>query len=457
MSEVTTMNSSDAGKTYLRGKLLHFLHNPNLSSAKDKSFQYFEDGVLVINQGKIEAVGSWQDLSNVITNKNEITWYQHGLIIPGFIDTHIHYHQLDMIAANSGGQLFDWLNQYTFPFESKFADKDYALDVAQFFLEELIRNGTTTAMVFATRYSQSINALFTSAQQKQMRLISGLVIDDQNLPPHLLDDPNHLIQETKNLIAAWQQKPGMRFDYAISFRFAPTTTENLLAKLSELKATVPNLYLQTHIAETKEEVTWAKQLFNTKNYLAIYDKYHLLSNKTVLAHGIYLNEAELARLAKTQTTIAFCPTSNLFLGSGLFNYALAEKYKVPIGLGTDVGAGTSFSMLQTLNEAYKVLQLQGQTLSAWQGFYLATLGGAQALALDDKLGNFLPGKEADFTVLNIEGATPLLRRRLTFAKTLEDKLFVLMTLGDDRSIMATYINGKIAYDGVRVKPDSLAC
>ncbi|MBX9704143.1 MAG: amidohydrolase family protein, partial [Silvanigrellaceae bacterium] len=207
----------------------------------------------------------------------------------------------------------------------------------------------------------------------------------------------------------------------------------------------PEAYIYTHISENKQETKWANELFQSKSYLDIYDRYHLLGDKTLLAHGVFLTAPELKKMAKTHTAVAFCPTSNLFLGSGLFNLREAEKAGVTVGLGTDVGAGTSYSLLQTLNEAYKVLGLQDQTLTAWEGFYLATLGGARAMNLEDKLGNFQPGKEADFVVLDLKGATPLLKRRLAVATSLEDKLFVLMTLGDDRSVLATYVDGKKVY------------
>ncbi|MBV9575166.1 MAG: amidohydrolase family protein [Gammaproteobacteria bacterium] len=233
--------------------------------------------------------------------------------------------------------------------------------------------------------------------------------------------------------------------YAITFRFAPTTTDKLFRKIEELKRKYPDTYIYTHISESKQETKWSNNLYKTKHYLDIYDRYHLLSDKTLLAHGVYLTDAEEKRMHITHTSVAFCPTSNLFLGSGLFNLAKAEKNGVTVGLGTDVGAGTSFSMLQTMNDAYKVLQLQSQNLSPLKAFYLATLGGAKALNLSNKLGNFTKNKEADFIVLNLSGATPLLKRRLAYANTLSDKLFVLMTLGDDRSIMATYVDGSLAY------------
>lgn len=314
-----------------------------------------------------------------------------------------------------------------------------------FFLDELIRNGTTSAMVFTTIYPSAVDSLFNAAKSKQMRIIAGQVMGDKNLPDYLIQSPEKAAAETTQLIHKWHNKPGTSLLYAITFRFAPTTSPELFTKIKELKDEYPDTYIHTHISENQQEITWSNELFGTKNYLDIYDRYHLLGRKTLLAHGVYLTDEEEIRLHATNTSISFCPSSNLFLGSGLFKLNNAEKNDVTVGLGTDIGAGTSFSMLQTLNNAYKVLQLQGQNLTPFKGFYLATLGGAKALALDDKLGNFKPGKEADFVVLNLEGGTPLLKRRLSYATTLSDKLFVLMTLGDDRSIMATYINGRLVY------------
>lgn len=431
-----------ANDLYVRGHILHFLADPDQSSS---SYQYFSDGLLVIKDGKVASVGNFNQLKQTIPNNAKVISYPNGLILPGFIDTHIHYPQLDMIAANSGGHLLQWLNSYTFPFEKKFSDPKYAKDVADFFFNELIRNGTTTAMIFTTIYPQAVDILFATARNKQMRIITGEVMGDRNLPSYLIQEPEKAVAETSQLIDKWHEAKNSRLLYAITFRFAPTTSPALFQKIEELKQKYPDTYIHTHIAENQEETKWSNQLFGTKHYLDIYDRYNLLGKKTILAHGVYLSDEEEKRMQATETSVAFCPTSNLFLGSGLFNLARAEKNGLTVGLGTDIGAGTSFSMLKTMGDAYKVLQLQSQNLSPWEAFYLATLGGAKALALDDKLGNFLPGKEADFTVLNLKGATPLLERRLSYASTLPDKLFVLMTLGDDRSIMATYVNARLAY------------
>lgn len=428
---------------YIRGSILHFLSDPDL--AFSNSYQYFADGLLIIKDGKIDQVGNWDEMSSKLPSDAKVNYYTHGLIMPGFIDTHTHSPQLDMIAANSGGQLLQWLDQYTFPFEKKFQNQQYAREVANFFLDELLRNGTTTAMIFTTIYPYAVDSLFMAAQQRDMRIIAGLVMGDRNLPSYLIQSPEVAYQESEALIKKWAYKPGSRALYAITFRFAPTTSPQLFQKIEKLKHQYPELYIHTHISENQQELKWSNQLFGTENYLDIYDRYNLLSDKTILAHGVYLSDTEEKRMHEMHTSIAFCPTSNLFLGSGLFNLMRAEKNGVTVGLGTDVGAGTSFSLLQTMNDAYKILQLQNQNLSPLEGFYLATLGGAKALHLEDKLGSFSKGKEADFIVLDLDGATKLLKRRLACTNCLADKLFVLMTLGDDRSVLATYVDGKLAY------------
>ncbi len=440
----TFFSIATAESLYVHSAILEFYQDPGQSTQAD-SYHYFPDGLLVVQDGHVKKAGNYSTLKSDLPPNAKIVNYPNGLIIPGFIDTHIHYPQVDMIAADNGGQLLDWLNQYTFPFEKKMKDKQYSEDTAHFFIDELLRNGTTTANVFAAVYPQSIDALFTAAEQKHMRIITGLDMADRNVPAYLIQKPEVAIAQSEELIQKWHEKLGTRLIYSIEFRFAITTTPAFFKQIEALKQRYPTVHVHTHISESKAEVTLTKQLFHVKNYLDVYQHYNLLGPNTLLAHGIWLTTPELQEMSKTKTPVSFCPTSNLFLGSGLFNLAKVTSNQVTVGLGTDVGAGTSFSLLQTLNEAFKVLQLQQQHLTGLRGFYLATLGGARALNLEDKLGNFAPGKEADFVVLNSEGATPLLKRRLLYANTLEEKLFVLMMLGDDRTVMATYVNGKLVY------------
>ena len=315
--------------------------------------------------------------------------------------------------------------------------------MAAFFCEELLRNGTTTAMVFATVHPVSVDKLFDAAQQRRMRLIAGKVLMDRNCPATLRDDAELAHQDTLALIERWHGRD--RLGYAITPRFAPTSTPRQMQLAGELFRSFPGLHLQSHVAENRDEVDWVAALYpQARSYLDVYERYGQLGPRAVFAHCIWLDETDRRRMAETGAAMSFCPTSNLFLGSGLFDYALAREAGARVGIGTDVGGGTSFSMLRTLAEAYKVLRLKGQDLGSLQAFYLATLGGARSLYLDDRIGNFAPGKEADFVVLD-PSATPLIARRLATAEALSERLFALMMLGDDRCIAATHVLGRCVW------------
>jgi guanine deaminase len=425
-------------RTAYRAALLHSLADP-AEVGVAASYEYFADGLLVIEDGKIAAIGPAERLLAELPAEVEVVHYHDALITPGFIDTHVHFPQTGMVASY-GEQLLDWLNNYTFPCESQFADKAHADEVAQIFLTELLRNGTTTALVFASVHPESVEALFEAAERLDLRLIAGKVMMDRNAPDYLVDTAESSYAESKALIERWHGKG--RLHYAVTPRFAPTSSEEQLTLAGRLLGEYPGLYLQTHISENLQEVEWVKALFpERRNYLDVYDHYQLLGERSVFAHGVHLCDAECARLAETGSAIAFCPTSNLFLGSGLFDLAQAERHKVNVGLGTDVGGGTSFSLLQTLNEAYKVMQLQGEKLSPFKSLYLATLGGARALRLEERIGTLQPGSDADFVVLDYN-ATPLLSYRIKQSKTFEETLFVLMTLGDDRTVRETFAAGR---------------
>lgn len=430
-----------ADPTAYRGQIAHFITDP-AESSDQTGIEYLEDGLLIINDGKIVQLGAYDNLRSSLTPDTKIMDYSGHLIMPGFIDTHIHYPQQEMIAAY-GEQLLEWLNTYTFPTERKYSNYQYARQQARLFIKELLRNGTTTALTFATVHPESTNALFEEALSRDMRLIAGKVMMDRNAPDYLLDTAESSYQQTKDLIKKWHGRG--RLLYAITPRFAPTSTPAQLTLAGQLKSEFPTVYVHTHLSENLAEIAWARELFPERSgYLDIYDYYGLTGSRSIFAHSIHISNAEMTELATTQSVVSFCPTSNLFLGSGLFNLKAFRSQGIRIGLGTDIGAGTSFSMLSTLNESYKIAQLQKQKLSPWLGFYLATLGGARALSLDQYIGNFLPGKEADFVILNLK-ATPLMSMRYKNSKTLQDKLFMLMTLGDDRSVAATYIRGKLAY------------
>lgn len=424
-----------------RAAILHSIADP-AEVGIEASYEYFEDGLLVVEDGKITALGNATDLLTTLAADTDITFYSDALITPGFIDTHIHFPQTGMIGAY-GEQLLDWLNTYTFPCESQFADPTHADKVADIFLKELLRNGTTTALVFGSVHPQSVEALFEAAQRLDLRLIAGKVMMDRNAPDYLTDTPESSYADSKALIERWHGQG--RLHYAVTPRFAPTSTPEQLTLAGKLLSEYPDVYLHTHISENLQEIEWVKSLFpERKGYLDVYDHYQLLGERSVFAHGVHLCDEECARLAETGSAVAFCPTSNLFLGSGLFNLPMAEKHKLNVGLGTDVGAGTSFSLLNTLNEAYKVMQLQGIRLNPFKSLYLATLGGARALRLEDKIGTLKPGTDADFVVLDYN-ATPLMSYRIQQSKDIAETLFVLMTLGDDRTVEETYAAGNVVH------------
>jgi len=424
-----------------RAEILHFLNDPTEVAEAD-SYEYFQDGVLVVKEGRVEAVGPARDLLPKLPADLEVVHHRDSLIIPGFVDCHVHYPQTEMVAAY-GEQLLEWLETYTFPTEREFSDANKARNVSEIFLDELLRNGTTTALAIATVHPESVDAFFTAARTRRMRMICGKVLMDRNAPDYLTDTPESGYLESKELIERWHGKG--RLQYAVTPRFAPTCSDAQLAKAGELLTEYPDLYLHTHLAENVDEVKWVQELFpQCDGYLDVYAHFGLLGRRSIFAHCIHLSDAEFKRLHEYGSGIAFCPTSNLFLGSGLFNLAKAEAQGVKVGLGTDTGAGTSFSLLQTMNEAYKTQQLQRHKLSPLKSLYLATLGGARTLDLEDEIGNFLPGKEADFVVLDYR-ATPILDLRLERCAQLMDRLFVLAILGDDRAVKATYVLGQEVY------------
>ncbi|MGP2362501.1 guanine deaminase [Acinetobacter junii] len=428
--------------TVVRGRFLDIQNIVSHASEIAEQVRYIEDGVLITEQGKIRWFGPWDAAQDHLPTDVEIQHYPEHLIIPGMIDTHIHFPQTEMVGAY-GEQLLSWLNTYTFPTEIQFKDKAYAQEIAKFFVNELLKNGTTTALVFCTVHPESVDALFEAAEQHQMRLIAGKVMMDRHAPEALCDSAESAYVDSKTLIQKWHGQG--RALYAITPRFAPTSTPEQLERAGQLKAEFPDVYVHTHLSENKDEIAWVKDLFPHQNgYLDVYHHYGLTGQRSVFAHCVHLEDTEWKCMHDTNSAIAFCPTSNLFLGSGLFPLKKTWDQQVKVGLGTDIGAGTSFSLLQTVNEAYKVQQLQGDKLSAYESLYHATLGGAKALDLDDKLGNFTVGKEADFVVLDLK-ATALQLLRQSRAKSIEDSLFALFTMGDDRNIEATYIYGQKAY------------
>lgn len=422
-----------------RASILHFCADPAFD---DDAYRWHEDGLLVVADGCIQAAGDYALLQPDLPAGMVVTDYRGRLIVPGFIDTHLHYPQTDIIASPAPG-LLPWLERYTFPAERRFSDPLHAAEVAGFLIDELLRCGTTTAMVYCTVHPESVDAFFTESEKRNLRMVAGKVLMDRNCPEFLRDTAEGGVRDSEALIRKWHKRG--RQLYAITPRFAPTSSDVQLHLAGELARTYPDTFIQTHVAENTDEVAWVKQLFPAaRSYLDVYDRVGLLRPRTMVGHGIWLDAADRRCLAETGAAIAVCPTSNLFLGSGLFDFAAADAARVALSLATDVGGGTSFSMLQTMNEAFKVARMGGTTLSALRMFYLTTLGAARSMQLEGVIGNFVVGAEADFIVLDPQ-ATPLLARRTARTDSLEELLFALALLGDDRSIAATYAAGRLVH------------
>ena len=421
-----------------RASILHCLADPGEASL-ESAYEYFEDGLLIVEDGNIAEAGDAARLLADLSEDVLLTELPGKLIVPGFIDCHVHYPQLDIIASY-GEQLLDWLNRYAYPVEARFSDAEYAHDVANVFLDELLSNGTTTALVFGTVHAHSADAIFEAAEARDMRLIAGKVLMDCNCPAELMDDAVTGYNDSKALIERWHGRA--RLGYAITPRFALTSSEEQLRAAGKLAREYPDVWIHTHLAENTEEVQQiARQFPSSRSYLDVYDQFDLLRERAVFAHCLHMDEQDRNCMASKGGSAAFCPTSNLFLGSGLFDLAAMRNANIRCGLGTDVGGGTSLSLLKTASDAYKVLHLQDHALPPMQALYLATLGAAEALYLGDRIGNFLPGKEADFVVLD-PNATSLTARRIAAAESIEESFFALLTLADDRHIAATYIRGK---------------
>lgn len=425
----------------LRGRLLSFLDDPATAGA-EASHSYIEDGLLVVAGGRIARIGEAEALLAELPKGLPLDHYPDDLILPGFIDPHIHYPQTQVIASY-GTQLLDWLERYAFVEEQKFADPDHAARVAAFFLDELLRNGTTTAAVYCTVHAASVEAFFAESERRNTRMLAGKVLMDRGAPEGLLDTAQSGYDESAALIARWQGRG--RQHYAVTPRFAVTSSPAQLEAAGALLRAHPEVYLQTHLAENRREIETVKALFpEAKSYTEVYDRFGLLGPRSLFGHCLHLEPAERRRLSESGSVAVFCPTSNLFIGSGLFDLEAARDPRFPLrcALATDVGGGTSYSLLRTLGEAYKVQQLQGRNLSPLAAFYLATLGNARALGLEAAIGSLAPGRDADLVVLDA-GATPAMaHRRETIAGDLAEELFLLMTLGDDRAVRATYVAGE---------------
>jgi guanine deaminase len=417
-----------------RASILHF---SEATTEPEKNATFFKDGALVVNDGKIVAIGEFQTIKPVYNSWREID-YSGRLILPGLIDSHLHFPQTEMIAKY-GDQLLSWLENYTFPTEQKFSSFAYCKEMAKHFIAQLINNGTTSAFAFSTVHAHSVNALFSEASYYNMAFITGKVCMDRNCPDFLKDTPEVAQTQSIDLINKWHGNG--RNLYALTPRFAPTSSEEQLARLGELASDHPSVFVQTHLSENQDEIAWVKELFGHHNtYLDVYDQYNMVHSRSLFGHCLHLQESEWARLADAGATAVFCPTSNLFLGSGLFNIEKAQRHSVSIALATDVGAGTTFNMLRTYGEAYKIGQLQQRPLNALSGLYMMTQGPATAYGLSEQIGNLNPTTVADFIVLN-PYFNELAQRRVPAQNEVEDTLFALSFLGDERMIEATYIAG----------------
>jgi guanine deaminase len=432
-----------ARPTAIRGALLTFEGDP--FTAGDAAVRYERDAIVAMAKGRIVDCGAAAEVERRLPPGTPVTHYANALISAGFVDAHVHYAQLGVIGAG-GLPLLGWLERHTFPAESRYADAPYARDVAQRYVAESLRHGITTALVFCTVHPHSVDVLFESALALDLRTIAGKVLMDRHAPGDLLDTAQRGYDESKALIDRWTGRG--RLGYAITPRFAATSSPEQLEAAGALWRERPGTWLQSHVAENAAEVSWIRELFPERaGYLHVYEHHGLLGPRAIYAHGIHLDERDWRTLHDSGSAIAHCPTSNNFLGSGLFRMACARDAKRPVhvALGSDVGGGTHLSMLRTMQAACEVAQMAGGPLSPTRAWWLATAGGAAALRLEDSIGTVAPGREADLVVLDL-ASTPLVEFRMRSVQGLDEMLGVQMALGDDRAIRATYAAGRLVHD-----------
>ena len=426
----------------IRARLLTFLAEPQAPD-DHASYRYEEDGALLIEDGVIQAVGSYSEVSAKVGADIRVVDHRPHLVMPGFIDAHAHLPQMQVIGS-FGAELLDWLNTYTFPAETEFSNVAHAERIAACFLDELTRHGTTTVAAYCSVHPESAEALFAEAERRNMCIVAGKVMMDRNAPKAVTDTPQSSYDDTRALIARWHGRG--RLHYAITPRFAITSTPEQMEMARALAAEYPDLHIQTHLAENHAEIALSCDLYpDCADYTAIYEKYGLLGPRSLFGHCIHLSDREADALSDSGSVAVFCPTSNLFLGSGMFDYFRYRRRARPLrtAIATDTGGGTSFSMLRTMDEGYKVIASHGEKLSPLASFWQATRGNAEALSLAHRIGTLEPGMDADFVVLDAR-ATPAMRLRMERASTLSEELFVLQTLGDDRTVVETYVAGRAA-------------
>ena len=433
----------------LRGAAITLEADPFLAG-EAPCLRHETDALIIIDEGRIEAFGTFDSLRHALTGPDGAPipvrrTGRHELIAPGFIDSHVHYVQTPIIGAY-GTQLIDWLERYAFVAEARCADEAHARDTARAFLNECLRNGTTSGAVYCSVHPTSVDAFFTEAAALGLRMMAGKVLMDRNVPANVRDTPQRGYDESQVLIDRWHGQG--RLQYCITPRFAPTSSPEQMAMAGALWQANPGTYLQSHLAETLPELDWVRSLYPDRvDYLDVYDHYGQLGPRAIYGHGIHLSEREMARLHETGTSIAHCPTSNEFLASGACRVRDLKRADRPIrtGLATDLGGGTSFSPFATMLAAYRAAQAVGYSLSPVHAWYLATRGAAEALRVEDRVGSIAPGMEADLVLLDL-ASTPLIARRLTECETLEDQLFVQIVLADDRAVRATWVAGVLRHE-----------
>ncbi|WP_226662525.1 guanine deaminase [Microbulbifer aggregans] len=436
-------------QTLLRSRIIHF--RDDVTGSPDTALEYIEDGVIGFADGRITLL---EDARRAERQGLDLSTAEHrpeALVTSGFIDAHVHAPQLGVMGSY-GEKLLDWLHKYTFPTELQFADEQISQQNAEFFIDALLNCGTTSAMVFTTSFAHSTEHLFQAAERAGMRLIAGKVLMDRNAPDGLLDTPERALHESAALIEKWHGRG--RLGYAVTPRFAGTSSRAQLSVAGQLLRDYPDLWMQTHLSENLEEIAWTASLFpEASDYLNTYERFGLHGARSIYAHCIHLSGSEQQRLADAGASVAFCPSSNLFLGSGLLKLQKLRERNIPVALATDVGAGTSLCQLRSMGEAYKVCQLRDYPLCAADAFYMTTLGAARALHQEKHIGNLMPGKEADLLLLN-GNREPLLRERLRHCRNIREELFAYMTIGDERTIERTYVAGKLArkVEGVHADP-----
>ena len=426
----------------LRGRLLSFKRQPE-HIEDHGSYVHHEDGGLLIENGKIAAIGDYADIRRQAPDDVETTDHRPHLIMPGFIDPHIHFPQMQVVGSYAGN-LLEWLNTYTFVEEQRFADAAHSTRIAGKFFDELVRYGTTSAVAYCSVHKASADAFFAESLRRNMRMVAGKVMMDRNAPPGLRDTPQTGYDDTKQVIADWHGKG--RNHVAITPRFAITSTAEQMEMSQALAREYPDLHIQTHLSENLEECRFAGELYpDARDYTDIYARYGLLGRKSLFGHCIHLSDREADAMSESGSVAVFCPTSNLFLGSGLFGLKRLERRARPVraAVATDIGGGTSYSMLRTLDEGYKVLQLQGDRMTPLESFYRMTRGNAEALSLEDRIGTLDVGSDADLVVLNAS-AVPAMALKMEVVSTLAEELFLMQTMGDDRTIAETYVAGEAA-------------